>query len=206
MYGHLASTQPALSMRVDQLKLPGKQSGCSAVVIIMDEEHAVVQRAITKRRVAVGDGQAAKADLKGFLKAVLKLRNQKAFPPGSAPAELLGAVLPVVAPPRSQQAGRHFLHSTQAAYVSEHNPKAWTEGERVVMVTCPGRACRRSVLQRCQALMPHLLGEEAVLLQSVASCLRKAGIYHVTRTHDGVKDFVSVGQQYIDDASPYREN
>ena len=36
---------------------------------------------------------AALADLKGFLKAVLKLRNHKAFPPGSVPAELLKAVL-----------------------------------------------------------------------------------------------------------------
>ena len=31
-------------------------------------------------------------------------------------------------------------HSAQAAYVSKHNGKAWTEGERVVMVMCPLRS------------------------------------------------------------------
>ena len=33
MYGHLASTQPTVSMRVDKLKLPGKEGGCAAVEV-----------------------------------------------------------------------------------------------------------------------------------------------------------------------------
>ena len=80
-------------MRVDKLKLPGKDGGCSAVEITMDEVHAAMQRAITERAVDVGDRQAAQGDWKGFLKAVLKLQNHKAFPPGSVPAELLKAIL-----------------------------------------------------------------------------------------------------------------
>ena len=113
---------------------------------------------------------AALADLKGFLKAVLKLRNHKAFPPGSVPAELLKAVLfpswlhrdrskpgvgartmqatlsklssfpvrscvmKIFRMIRSTQRPPVMWHSAQAAYVSKHNGKAWTEGERVVMV------------------------------------------------------------------------
>ena len=106
---------------------------------------------------------AALDDLKGFLKAVLKLRNHKAFPPGSVPAELLKAVLfpswlhrdrskPGVRAPtmqatlsklssflvrncvmkifrmiRATQRSPVMWHSAQAAYVSKHNGKAWTE-------------------------------------------------------------------------------
>ena len=59
----------------------------------MDEVLAGVQREVTQQPVDEGDRLAALADLKGFLKAVLKLRNHKAFPPGSVPAELLKLVL-----------------------------------------------------------------------------------------------------------------
>ena len=122
------------------------------------------------------------------------VRNPKAFPTGSVPAELLKAVLfpswlhrdrskPGVGAPtmqaalsklssslvrqwvlkifrmiRSTQRSPVFWHSAQAAYVSKHNGKAWTEGERVVMVMCPfGRAFHRSVLQRGQAAKPTRL-------------------------------------------------
>ena len=166
VYGHLASTQPTVSMRVDKLKLPGKEGG-----------RAAAQREGTQQPGGGGDRVAALEDLKGFLKAVLKLRNHKAFPPGSVPAELLKAVLfpswlhrdrskPGVGAPtmqatlsklssfpvrncvrkifrmvRATQRSPVMWHSAQAAYVSKHNGKAWTEGERVVMVMCPfGRA------------------------------------------------------------------
>ena len=77
-------------MRVDKLKLPGKEGGCAAVEIAMEDVLAGVQREVTQQPVDEGDRMA---DLKGFLKAVLKVRNHKAFPPGSVPAELLKAVL-----------------------------------------------------------------------------------------------------------------
>ena len=109
---------------------------------------------------------------------------------------------------RSTQRSPVMWHSAQAAYVSKHNGKAWTEGERVVMVMCPfGRAFHRSVLQRGLAAMPlayspwtfgSITGrrrEEAILLQLVTSWrLRRAGISHVTRMHDGVNAFLSVRQ------------
>ena len=125
------------------------------------------------------------------IKAVLKLRNHKAFPPGIVPAELIKAVLfpswlhrdrskPGVGAPtmqatlsklssfpvrncvmkifrmiRATQRSPAMWHSAQAAYVSKHNGKAWTEGERVVMVMCPfGRAFHRSILQRERAASP----------------------------------------------------
>ena len=93
VYGHLASTQPTVSMRVDKLKLPGKEGGCAAVEIAMEDVLAGVQREGIQQPGDEGDRMAALDDLKGFLKAVLKLRNHKAFPPGSVPAELLKAVL-----------------------------------------------------------------------------------------------------------------
>ena len=92
VYGHLASTQPTVPMRVDKLKLPGKEGGCAAVEVAMEEVIASVPRGVAQQPVE-GDRMAAVDDLKGFLKAVLKLRNHKAFPPGSVPAELLKAVL-----------------------------------------------------------------------------------------------------------------
>ena len=251
VYGHLASTQPTVSMRVDKLKLPGKEGGCAAVEITMEEVRAAAQREGAPQPVEGGDRVAAIEDLKGFLKAVLKLRNHKAFPPGSVPAELLKAVLfpswlhrdrskPGVGAPtmqatlsklssfpvrncvrkifrmiRATQRSPVTWHSAQAAYVSKHNGKAWTEGERVVMVMCPfGRAFHRSILQRGLAASPLTYSpwtfgsipgrrrEEAILLQLVTSWrLRRAGISHVTRMHDGVNAFLSVRQPYIVDAA-----
>ena len=90
------------------------------------------------------------------------------------------------------------------------------------MVMCPfGRAFHRSVLQRGQAAMPLAYSpwtfgsipgrrrEEAILLQLVTSWrLRRAGISHLTRMHDGVNAFLSVRQPYIVDAAcpPFVEN
>ena len=258
VYGHLASTQPTVSMRVDKLKLPGKEGGCAAVEIAMEDVLAGVQREGIQQPGDEGDRMAALDDLKGFLKAVLKLQNHKAFPPGSVPAELLKAVLfpswlhrdrskPGVGAPtmqatlsklssfpvrncvmkifrtiRATQRSPGMWHSAQAAYVSKHNGKAWTEGERVVMVMCPfGRAFHRSILQRGRAdspityspwtfgSIPGRRREEAILLQLVTSWrLRRAGISHVTRMHDGVNAFLSVRQPYIVDAArpPFVEN
>ena len=90
------------------------------------------------------------------------------------------------------------------------------------MVMCPfGRAFHRSILQRGQAAslltcspwtFSSISGrrrEEAILLQLVTSWrLRRAGISHVTRMHDGV-NVLSVRQPYIVDAarpSPFVEN
>ena len=238
-------------MRVDKLKLPGKEGGCAAVEITLEEVRAAAQREGTPLSGEGGDRVAAIEDLKGFLKAVLKLRNHKAFPPGSVPAELLKAVLfpswlhrdrskPGVGAPtmqatlsklssfpvrncvrkifrmiRATQRSPVAWHSAQAAYVSKHNGKAWTEGERVVMVMCPfGRAFHRSILQRGLAASPLTYSpwtfgsipgrrrEEAILLQLVTSWrLRRAGISHVTRMHDGVNVFLSVRQPYIVDAA-----
>ena len=66
-------------MRVDKLKLPGKEGGCAAVEITMEEVRAAAQREGTQQPGEGGDRVAALEDLKGFLKAVLKLRNHKAF-------------------------------------------------------------------------------------------------------------------------------
>ena len=123
---------------------------------------------------------------------------------------------------RSTQRSPVFWHSAQAAYVSKHNGKAWTEGERVVMVMCPfGRAFHRSILQRGQAAKPLAYSpwtfgsipgrrrEEAILLQLVTSWrLRRAGISHVTRMHDGVNAFLSVRQPHVVDAAcpPFVKN
>ena len=107
---------------------------------------------------------------------------------------------------RATQRSPVMWHSAQAPYVSKHNVKAWTEGERVVMVMCPfGRAFHRSILQRGRAdspltyspwtfgSIPGRRREEAILLQLVTSWrLRRAGISHVTRMHDGVNAFLSV--------------
>ena len=66
MYGHLASTPPTVSMRVDKLKLPGKEGGCAAVEIEMEDVLAGVQREVLQQPVDEGDKMAALADLKGF--------------------------------------------------------------------------------------------------------------------------------------------
>ena len=93
MYGHLTSTQSTVSMRVDKLKLPDKEGGCAAVEIAVEDVLADVQREDIQQPGDEGDKMTAPDDLKGFLKAVLKLRNHKVFPSGSVPAELLKAVL-----------------------------------------------------------------------------------------------------------------
>ena len=112
--------------------------------------------------------------------------------------------------------------SAQAAYVSEHNGKAWIEGERVVMIMCPiDRTFHRSILQRGRAASPLFYSpwtfgsipgrrrEETIILELVTCWrLRRADISHVTRMHDGVNTFLSIRQPYIVDATrpPFLEN
>ena len=45
---------------------------------------------------------------------------------------------------RATQRSPVVWHSAQAAYVSKHNGKAWTEGERVVMVLWSGVSSEHS--------------------------------------------------------------